>query len=191
MTVVLACKSSSFVFKNLELWPLFARSPNACCGRIILMLFHWYICVCVYISYNAHKRCTKETFVKWSNVNVNVFSVLGSIPSGTIDINLITNCDKPGISTVAICDLSQFVTKTVSWQIQSNNIENVSCVLGRVPMFTFCQDSERLSFDPFLYYLPYVLYIFHQTWGAGINLGNVSNHIEKVLILRLWVLSHY
>ena len=58
---------------------------------LILVLFHWYICLYVYISYNAHKWRTKETFLKGSDVYVNVFSVLGSIPSGTIDINL-TRC---------------------------------------------------------------------------------------------------
>ena len=42
----------------------------------------------MYISYNDHKRCTKETFLKGSAVYVNLFSVLGSTPSGTIDINL-------------------------------------------------------------------------------------------------------
>ena len=42
----------------------------------------------MYISYNDHKRCTKETFLKGSAVYVNSFSVLGSTQSGTIDINL-------------------------------------------------------------------------------------------------------
>ena len=49
----------------------------------------------------------------------------------------VTNCDKSGITTVAICDLSQFVTKTMPWQIQSNNIENAICVSRRVPKFSF------------------------------------------------------
>ena len=44
--------------------------------------------LCVYISYNGHKRCTKETFLNLSDVYVNVFSALGSILSGMIDINL-------------------------------------------------------------------------------------------------------
>ena len=46
------------------------------------------ISMCVYVSYNANKRCTKETFLKCSDVYGNVFSVLRSIPLGTIDINL-------------------------------------------------------------------------------------------------------
>ena len=100
-------------------------------------------------------------------------------------IATVTNRDKSGISNIAICDLSQFVTKTVPWQIQSNNIENVFCVLARVPVLTF--ESERLSFDPFPYYLPYVLCIIYQTWGTGMNLRNVSNYIEKVLsIFRIY-----
>ena len=49
----------------------------------------------------------------------------------------ITNCDNSGIPAVAICDLSQFVIKAVTAQTESNNIENVFCVLGRVPMITF------------------------------------------------------
>ena len=47
-----------------------------------------YLFVCMYISYNAHNRCTKETFLKESDVDVNIFSLLRNIPNGTIDINL-------------------------------------------------------------------------------------------------------
>ena len=53
----------------------------------------------------------------------------------------------------------------------------------------FWQESKRLSFDPFSYYLPCVLYVIHQTWGARMNLGNVSNCIENVLyIFRILLL---
>ena len=48
-------------------------------------------------------------------------------------IATVTNCD----TTVAICDLSQFVIKAVTAQTESNNTANVFCVLARVPMFTF------------------------------------------------------
>ena len=107
-----------------------------------------YLFVCMYICYKGHNRCTQETFLIGSDVDVNGISALRSIPSGTIDINMkscilnrhklrVTNCDKAGISTVAICDLSQFVTKTLPWQIQSNNIENMFCVLRKVPLLTF------------------------------------------------------
>ena len=52
-------------------------------------------------------------------------------------IATVTNCDNSGIPAVAICDLSQFVIKAVTAQTESNNTENVFCVLGRVPMITF------------------------------------------------------
>ena len=44
----------------------------------------------------------------------------------------VTNCDNSGILAVAICDLSQFVIKVETCLIESNNTENVFCVLGRV-----------------------------------------------------------
>ena len=47
-----------------------------------------YLFVCMHISYKAYNRCTKETFLIGSDVDVNIFSALRSIPSGTIDINL-------------------------------------------------------------------------------------------------------
>ena len=47
-----------------------------------------YLFVCMYISYEAHNRCSKETFLIGSDVDVNIFSALRSIPSVTIDINL-------------------------------------------------------------------------------------------------------
>ena len=100
----------------------------------------------MYISYKAHNRWTKETFLIGSDVVVNMFSALRSIPSGTIDIILkrciwtVTNCD----TIVAICDLSQFVIKALTWHIDSNNTENV--VLGRVPMFTFDMNMKSFIF---------------------------------------------
>ena len=107
-----------------------------------------YLFMCMHISYKAYIRCIQETFLKGSDLDVNMFSELRSIPSVTIDINLrscvfeplqiatVTICDKSGIPAVAICDLSQFVIKSVPWQIQSNNIENVFCILRTVPILT-------------------------------------------------------
>ena len=46
------------------------------------------ISVCMYISYKAHNRCSKDTFLMGSDVDVNIFSALRSLPYGTIDINL-------------------------------------------------------------------------------------------------------
>ena len=107
-----------------------------------------YLSVCMYISYKAHNRWTKETFLIGSDVDVNMFSALRSIPSGTIGIILkrciwtVTNCD----TIVAICDLSQFVIKAVTWHIDSNNTENVLWVRGRVPMFTFDMNMKSFIF---------------------------------------------
>ena len=57
-------------------------------------------------------------------------------------IATVTNCD----TIVAICDLSQFVTKALTWHIDSNNTENVLWVLGREPMFTFDMNMKSFIF---------------------------------------------
>ena len=67
-----------------------------------------YLFVCMYISYKAHNRWTKETFLIGSDVDVNMFSALRSIPSGTIDIIL-----KRCIWTVTLS--SQFVICRNLW----------------------------------------------------------------------------
>ena len=64
-------------------------------------------------------------------------------------IATVTNCDKSGISAVSICDLSQFVIKAVTAQTESNNTENVFCVFGRVPMFTFDMNMKGCNFAHF------------------------------------------
>ena len=69
----------------------------------------------MYISYKSHNRCTKETFLIGSDVDVNIFSALRSI-------------------------------KTVTAQTESNNTENVFCVLGRVPRFTFDMNMKTYIF---------------------------------------------
>ena len=86
-----------------------------------------------------------------SNNTEIVFCVLGRIPVFTFDMNM-----KPYIfahsgvislvhlfvcmyisykahNRCSICDLSQFVTKTVPRQIQSNNIKMCSVYLGEYP----------------------------------------------------------
>ena len=70
-----------------------------------------YLFVCMYINYKSHNRCSKETFLIGSDVDVNIFSALRSIPSGTIDINLkrcILNRHKLRQSQIATLP-SQFV----------------------------------------------------------------------------------
>ena len=47
-----------------------------------------YLFVCMYISYKAHNRFTKETLLIVSDVDVHMFPVLRGIPSCTTDMNL-------------------------------------------------------------------------------------------------------
>ena len=100
----------------------------------ILVLFHWYICLCVCIS--ARKPII-ENYTLWHNWHH--CEKLRFEPS---QIATVTN----GGTTVAICDLSQFVIKALTWHIDSNNTENVFFVLGRVPMFTFDMNMKTYIF---------------------------------------------
>ena len=58
-----------------------------------------YMFMCMFMSYKAHNRCTQETFLKGSDVDVNMFSALRSIPSVTVKslrevmFWTVTNCD--------------------------------------------------------------------------------------------------
>ena len=81
----------------------------------VISLVHLF--VCMHISYKAHNRCTKETFLIGSDVDVNIFSAFKSIPSGTIDIILkscILNRHKLRQSQIAIPP-SQFVICRNLW----------------------------------------------------------------------------
>ena len=83
-----------------------------------------------------HLFCTQEyTFLhNWHQSEKLYFE-----PS---QIAIVTNCD----TIVAICDLSQFVIKALTWHIDSNNTEYVLWVLGRVPMFTFDMNMKSFIF---------------------------------------------
>ena len=50
----------------------------------VISLVYLFVC----ISYKAHNLCTQETFLIESDVDVNMFTALRSLPPGTIDINL-------------------------------------------------------------------------------------------------------
>ena len=88
--------------------------------------------VCMYISYKAHNRCNN-----WHHSEKLYF--------GPSQIATVTNCD----TIVAICDLSQFVIKALTWHIDYNNTENVLWVLGRVPMFIFDMNMKSCIFAHF------------------------------------------
>ena len=137
-----------------------------------------YLFVCMYISYKAHNRFTKETLLIVSDVDVYMFPVLRSIPSCTTDMNLrscILNRHKMRQSQIAtieeslkfaFCDLSHFVIMAVTAQTESNNTKNVFWVLGRVPMFTFGMNMKSSIFAHFgvisLLYLFVCMYISYK-----------------------------
>ena len=78
-------------------------------------------------------------------------------------IATVTNFD----TTVAICDLSQFVIKAVTAQTESNNTENVFWVLGRVPRFTYDIDMKSCIFAHFgVISLVYLFMCMHISYKA-------------------------
>ena len=111
----------------------------------ILVLFQWYICLCVCISVIKpiidvpRKPSWKGPILMWTCfLHLGVYPRLLWNQSQKLcfepsQIATVTNCD----TTVAFYDLSQFVIKAVTAQTESNNTENVFSVLGRVLMFTF------------------------------------------------------
>ena len=155
----------------------------------ILVLFHWYSCS-MYITYKAHNRWTKETFLIGSDVDVNIFSAFRSIPSGTIDINLkscILNRHKLRQSQIATLS-SQFVIIAVTAQTESNNTANVFCVLGRVPMYTFDMNMKTYIFAHssvislvYLFVCMYISYKSHNRCTQETFLKKVRFWCEHVL----------
>ena len=67
-----------------------------------------YLFMFMHISFKAYNRCTQETFLKGSDLDVNMFSELRSIPSVTIYINL-RSC------VLKVCLPSQFVICRNLW----------------------------------------------------------------------------
>ena len=137
-----------------------------------------YMFMCVFISYKLiidvlRKPSWKGPMLMWTcflhlgvypRILWNLSEKLCFEPS---QIATVTNCD----TTVAICDLSQFVIKAVTAQTESNNTENVFCVLGRVPMFTFDMNMKIYSFAHsgvislvYLFVCMYISYKAHNRW---------------------------
>ena len=195
-TTVAICDLSQFVIKAVTAQSESNNTENLFCvlGRVPMFTFDMnmktysfahsgvislvYLFVCMYISYKAHNRCTKETFLIESDVDVNIFSAKGNLIWIVLwvckrvfctweytvgyywykseklcfepsQIATVTNCDNSGIPAVAICDLSQFVMKDVTAQTESNNTENVFWVLGRVPRFIFDMNMKNCTFAHF------------------------------------------
>ena len=131
-----------------------------------------YLIVCMYISYKAHNRFTKETLLIVSDVDVYMLPALRSITSCTTDMNLkscILNHQKMRQSQIATIQESlpsHFVIMAVTALTESNNTENVFWVLGRVPMFTFDMNMKSFIFAHFgviaLLYLIVCMYISYK-----------------------------
>ena len=144
----------------------------------ILVLFHWYICLCVCLSVIKliidvpRKSSWKGPILMWTcflHLGVhprllwNLSEQLHFEPSQNATV---TNCDNSGILAVAFCDLSHFVIMAVTAQTESNNTENVFWVHGRVPMFTFDMNMKSFIFAHFgvisLLYLIVCMYISYK-----------------------------
>ena len=138
-----------------------------------------YLFVCMYISYKAHNRFTKENLIDSVRRRCVHFSCteeytllhyghesekLHFEPSQNATV---TNCDNSGILAVAFCDLSHFVIMAVTAQNESNNTENVFWVLRRVPMFTFDMNMKSFIFAHFgVISLLYLFLCMHISYKA-------------------------
>ena len=117
-------------------------------------------------------------------------------------IATVTNCDNSGISAVAICDLSQFVIKAVTAQMESNNTEIVIWVLGRVPRFTFDMNMKNVIFAHFgvisliyMFMCMFISYKAHNRWtqetflkgsDVDVNMFSALRSIPSVTMKYIW-----
>ena len=104
-----------------------------------------YMFVCMYISYKAHNRFTKETLLIVSDVDVYMFPVLRSTPSCTTDMNLrscILNHHKMRQSQIATIQESlpsHFVICRILWswpwrhKLSPKTLKTCSGYLGEYP----------------------------------------------------------
>ena len=143
-----------------------------------LVLFQWYICLSVCTSViKPIIDVTRKTSWKGPILMWTCFMHLGVYPRLLCNLSeklcfepsqivTVTNYDNSGILAVAIGDLSQFVIKTVTAQTESNNIENVFWVLGRVARFTFDMNMKSCIFTHFgvisMVYLFVCMYISYK-----------------------------
>ena len=132
-----------------EYWPKYAGlyiTYNPCWTK--RQELHFFVLNFIRICPNQFYENADENSIYVSFVFHLTISTLRHIYSFAYDrlyfepsqIATVTNCD----TTVAICDLLQFVIKSLTAQTESNNTENVCWVLGRVPRFTF--DINMKSF---------------------------------------------
>ena len=122
-----------------------------------------YLFVCMYISYKAHNRFTKETLLIVSDVDVYMFPALRSIPSCTTDMNLrscILNRHKMRQSQIATIQESlpsHFVICRILWswpwrhKLSPITLKTCSGYLGEYHVH-FWHEYEKFHFCPFWRY---------------------------------------
>ena len=120
-----------------------------------------YLFVCMYISYKAHNRFTKETLLIVSFVDVYMFPALRSIPSCITDMNLrscILNRHKMRQSQIATIQeslSSHFVICCILWswpwrhKLSPITLKTCSGYLGEYP-FSLLTWIWKVSFLPIL-----------------------------------------
>ena len=178
-TTVAICDLSQFVIKAVMAQTESNNTENvfSVLGRVPMLNFDMnmktyifahsdvislvYLFVCMHISYKAHNRWTKETFLIGSDVDVNIFSAFRSIPSGTIDTNLrscILNRHKLRQSEIMTLP-SQFVICRNLWSkpwrrnLSPTTLKTCSVYLGEYP-------CSLLTWIWKLTFLP-ILVLFH------------------------------
>ena len=131
-----------------------------------------YLFVCMYISYTAHNRFTKETLLIVSDVDVYMFSVLRSIPSCTTDMNLrscILNRHKMRQSQIATIQESlpsHFVICRILWswpwrhKLSPITLKTCSGYLGEYP-WSLLTWIWKVVFCPFwCYFTGIYVYVY-------------------------------
>ena len=120
-----------------------------------------YLIVCMYISYKAHNRFTKETLLIVSDVDVYMFPALRSIPSCTTNMNMkscILNRHKmrqSQIATVQESLPSHFVICRILWswpwrhKLSPITLKTCSGYLGEYPC-SLLTCIWKVSFLPIL-----------------------------------------
>ena len=174
-----------------------------------------YLVVCMYISYKAHNRFTKETLLIVSDVDVYLFLHWGVYPLALrtwiweVAFWTVTKCDSHKLRQFRNpcrrflwLGLSHFVIMAVTAQIESNNTENVFLVLGRVPWFTFDMDMKNCIFAHFgvislvyLFVCMYISYKVHNQFTKETLLVVTTSictcllhwRVEYPFALRTWI----
>ena len=120
----------------------------------ILVLFHCYITVCISVIMPINDVPRKLSWNGLMSMGT-CYLYLGVYPRALLTsiwevvFWTVSNCDSHKLRQIRNSLPSQFVMKTVTWHIDSNNTENVFWVLVRVAMFTFDMNMKSCIFAHF------------------------------------------